>query len=830
MPAVEASSVLTVATAPAGEGPPQSALQVSRAARVKSLWNALRDSVIGEKATGGTELTGHLDQPELCDMEQVAKELRASWMRGNEENEEAAKALEEILNAALSEDQEQGTGQKLQALNDFARRKNAGGGLSSTDFNCAFPKDGRITFDTTASNIVFEANARETALISKDDLESFTFFTPLWFRQQLLSHGKSNSDRERVKKIAGMLIQARRKSTGDGGCQRIAQAVAERLRTGSIMFTELEYEAFKHILSAALREEENAATLEKFKQLFEEVAPDVWQQVKKFYWDSGECSTAKIVFEKETGNIVFDTTKLGDTIEPKTILIEGDALKNFKFYGYNGNEKKNAYRDTRQFASALNTSAALNEIRETGGEGGLLKLLGQAREELTGGNCQTQDMEQLQNVFRGFWGEGKFDRQTVNSGLQPLANDVLVEYLEHAGGLAAETSAWPKLRKFVKRTLDCQIATSQGIASEWRRGDSWQRFAVEMGETTLLDYSAGSFNPSPEERFLGPLSFRKALSEAMWKPKYGEESSHAPRKNLECLMDVAYKRSSGNIKEPTGGAAFNDCMMGKITNDLKNAWSGSSKFAGETDEENSDGARALKEILQSSIGIENEEKMVSLGTFFMKKKFPIAEKFPIAGVDGTIETGWRAKIGWSQTQTLRTHTHYPETDTSIVLRLEKTADGGKLKEYKLIELFDLKMGQDNSASGRIERDAEYPKFAEALQQRDRNTGDKAIAGELLCLLKAADEKARNMDKEAQALAVAPYREGRSEEKDIQHLRNVELPNPEDYDKAAQAKFRKCQGEQGQECSERAGGASGLAAGACYSINITTNTTAGSRSG
>ncbi|CAD7970779.1 unnamed protein product, partial [Amoebophrya sp. A25] len=107
-----------------------------------------------------------------------------------------------------------------------------------------------------------------------------------------------------------MLIQARRTSTGDGGCQWIAQAVADKLRTGP--FDEPEYLALKDILSAALGEE-NAATLEKFKELFQNVAP-VSPQVGEFYWDSGECSTAKIVFkiEKETGNIVFDTTKLGD--------------------------------------------------------------------------------------------------------------------------------------------------------------------------------------------------------------------------------------------------------------------------------------------------------------------------------------------------------------------------------------------------------------------------------------------------------------------------------------------------------------------------------------
>ncbi|CAD7970782.1 unnamed protein product, partial [Amoebophrya sp. A25] len=127
----------------------------------------------------------------------------------------------------------------------------------------------------------------------------------------------------------------------------------------------------------------------------------------------------------ETGNIVFDTTKLGDTIQPKTILIEGDALKNFQFYGYGSKGKKDAYK---QFASALNTFAAGNDISETDGEGGLLKLLGQARKKLTGGKCQAQDMKQLQNVFGAFWGGGEFTEQAVNSGLQPLANDVLVEY------------------------------------------------------------------------------------------------------------------------------------------------------------------------------------------------------------------------------------------------------------------------------------------------------------------------------------------------------------------------------------------------------------------
>ncbi|CAD7970777.1 unnamed protein product, partial [Amoebophrya sp. A25] len=96
------------------------------------------------------------------------------------------------------------------------RRKNAGGGLSSTDFNCA---DGRVAFDTTAGNIVFEANTRKTALISKDDLESFTFFKPDWFGEKLLPHDESNGDQQRLKSIAGMLIQARRTSTGDGGCQ-----------------------------------------------------------------------------------------------------------------------------------------------------------------------------------------------------------------------------------------------------------------------------------------------------------------------------------------------------------------------------------------------------------------------------------------------------------------------------------------------------------------------------------------------------------------------------------------------------------------------------------
>ncbi|CAD7966654.1 unnamed protein product, partial [Amoebophrya sp. A25] len=63
-----------------------------------------------------------------------------------------------------------------------------------------------------------------------------------------------------------------------------------------------------------------------------------------------------------------------------------------------------------------------------------------------------------------------------------------------------------------------------------------------------------------------------------------------------------------------------------------------------------------------------------------------------------------------------------------------------------------------------------------------------------CLLEAADEKARKMTEEAQTRAGNQYGiedMGRKPE-EIQHSRNVELPEPQEYDEAAQAKFRKCQ--------------------------------------